>query len=426
MKITKLKNLKSFGVSFLLSFSLLACSNGDEHGHNEHAEHETTDSHGEAAEVEVEKGPHRGRMLRDGDFALELAIFETGVPPEFRAWGTKAGQTIAPQDLSLKVNLIRLGNKIDNIKFTIHDDALRGDMEIYEPHSFVVEIIAEHQGETHTWKYDNFEGRAKIEEAVADALGIKTEIASPVNMEKTVSAYGKITANPENVRQVSARFDGVIKRVFPSIGMQIKKGQKLAIVESNESLKTYTIKAPISGIIMERSANPGEQTNGRILFSIMNTSSVWAEIAIFPKDLSKVKVGLPVVISSVDGDVTAEGQISQIKFNTENNQAVNARIKLSNKNGQFIPGSFVMGDVKVGEHKAGLAVKRGGLQAFRDFTVVYAKIGQEYEVRMLELGLQAGDWAEVLGGLEPGTEYVSENSYVIKADIEKSGAAHDH
>ncbi len=45
---------------------------------------------------------------------------------------------------------------------------------------------------------------------------------------------------------------------------------------------------------------------------------------------------------------------------------------------------------------------------------------------MLELGQQAGEWAEVLGGLDPGTVYVTENSYVLKADVEKSGASHDH
>ena len=45
---------------------------------------------------------------------------------------------------------------------------------------------------------------------------------------------------------------------------------------------------------------------------------------------------------------------------------------------------------------------------------------------MLDLGRVAGDWVEVLGGLNAGTEYVSENSYIIKADIEKSGASHDH
>jgi cobalt-zinc-cadmium efflux system membrane fusion protein len=45
---------------------------------------------------------------------------------------------------------------------------------------------------------------------------------------------------------------------------------------------------------------------------------------------------------------------------------------------------------------------------------------------MLELGRQDDEWVEVLGGIEQGTRYVSANSYLIKADIEKSGAAHDH
>ncbi len=49
-----------------------------------------------------------------------------------------------------------------------------------------------------------------------------------------------------------------------------------------------------------------------------------------------------------------------------------------------------------------------------------------YEVRMLDLGRADEEWVEVLGGLKVGTEYVTENSYLIKADIEKSGASHDH
>lgn len=66
------------------------------------------------------------------------------------------------------------------------------------------------------------------------------------------------------------------------------------------------------------------------------------------------------------------------------------------------------------------------MQPFRDFTVVYAQVGETYEVRMLELGGQYGEWTEVLGGIDPGETYVSEGSFVIKADIEKSGASHDH
>ena len=90
------------------------------------------------------------------------------------------------------------------------------------------------------------------------------------------------------------------------------------------------------------------------------------------------------------------------------------------------PGTYVGAEVEVAEHDVPLAVRRSALQSFRDFTVVYAQIGDEYEVRMLDLGRQAGDWAEVLGGLDPGTVYVTENSYLIKADIEKTGATHDH
>ena len=72
------------------------------------------------------------------------------------------------------------------------------------------------------------------------------------------------------------------------------------------------------------------------------------------------------------------------------------------------------------------AVKDESLQAFRDFTVVYGKFGDQYEVRMLELGRKAEGWVEVLNGIPSGTEYVTLNSYIIKADIEKSGASHDH
>jgi membrane fusion protein, heavy metal efflux system len=45
---------------------------------------------------------------------------------------------------------------------------------------------------------------------------------------------------------------------------------------------------------------------------------------------------------------------------------------------------------------------------------------------MLELGRADATRVEVLAGLEAGARYVTQNSYLIKADIEKSGASHDH
>ena len=121
-----------------------------------------------------------------------------------------------------------------------------------------------------------------------------------------------------------------------------------------------------------------------------------------------------------------KGKIALINVLAEANQSVIARVVVNNKNGQLLPGRFIKAKIKVAEIPVALAVKRTALQSFRDFTVVYAQIGDEYEVRMLELGRQDDEWIEVLGGLQNGTTYVSENSYVIKADIEKSGASHDH
>ena len=410
----------------LLSLLLTACNQP-----NSAKDNSANNAHGGGEEAQllenkVRKGPHRGRLLSDGDFTLELAIFETGVPPEFRAWASKNGEPLSPGDINLNIKLSRLGGKVDDINFAQQGDALRGDTVIYEPHSFVVTINAVHKGTTHSWEYDNFEGRTKIETAVAQALEIDTAVAGSALMQETIGVYGQIAANSERKHRVTARFDGTIKSVTASQGEQVRKGQTLATVESNESLQLFTIVAPISGVITQRNANPGEQTDSRQLFTIIDTRSVWAQLSVFPADLAKVKVGAHVTITDTTSGHTTKGQVSQIDLLAAPDQSVNVRVVLDNPNGQLRPGRHISARITVGEHTAALAVKRTGLQAFRDFTVVYAQIGEEYEVRMLELGLQAGEWAEVLGGLEPGTRYVSENSYVIKADIEKSGASHDH
>ena len=376
--------------------------------------------------AEVAKGPHGGRLLTDDDFTLELAIFESGVPPVLRAWITENDQPVDPTAVQLSIQLTRLGNRVDEIGFSPRGDFLQGDTVVYEPHSFVVSIEAVHDGRKHTWQYDNFEGRTRISAEVAESFGVETMIVGPVVLEEMVTVYGRIRSNPGRVREIRARFEGVLQTVVAEIGDAVHQGQKLLTVESNESLKSYAVTAPIDGIITQRAANPGEQTSSRLLMTITDTSSVWADLSIFPGDRSRVRVGAPVTITAATGGLPAHGIISTIDVLATSTQAVIARVVLENAGGHLLPGTYVIARVTVGEHSVPLAVMRTGIQDFRDFKVVYAQIGEEYEVRMLELGRQAGKYVEVLGGLEPGTRYVSKNSYLIKADIEKSGASHDH
>jgi len=202
-------------------------------------------------------------------------------------------------------------------------------------------------------------------------------------------------------------------------------------VESNESLLSYAVTAPIDGTIVERHANPGEVAGSQPLFVIVSYRQLWAELSFFPRDLSRLKAGQIVQVSAAEGAITGEGRIVRIAPADGTQAGVvsgiyTARVLLDNADGRWTPGLFVTGHVKIAETKVPLAVKRDGLQAFRDFTVVFEQVGETYEVRMLQLGRQDETWVEVLSGLKPGVQYVAENSYLIKADIEKSGASHDH
>lgn len=379
-----------------------------------------------ATQDEVEKGPHNGRMLRDGSFALELAIFETGVPPEFRVWLTQDGKALDPKTVDLNVKLTRLGNVVDDINFFAQNDFLRGDMEIYEPHSFVVTITAKHQGKSYRWQYDNFEGRTSIEQAVADAMDIQTELAGPATLHQTIPAYGVLSLPAGAERHIAARFDGEIIRLHVALGDKVSKGQTLFTIESNESLKPYQIKAPIDGVVTAQLANSGEQTAGRTLLTLTDTSEYLAKLAVYPSDFAKVKRGTPVTLQLEGHDDAYSGKIAFIEPKVRDDQARIVWVKVVNDDGDLTAGSFVNAQIEIASFEVPLAVKRVGLQGFRDFTVVFAKVGEQYEVRMLELGREDGEWVEVLGGLLPGTEYVTENSFILKADVEKSGASHDH
>lgn len=385
----------------------------------------TESGYGAEAAAEA-KGPHRGLMLNSADFALELVIFERGVPPEFRAWVTRNGRAIPPTDVELRVRLTRLGGHVDEISFSPNGDFLRGNTVIYEPHSFEVAIEAVHAGDTFNWQYDNFEGRTRIAQDVAESLGVGTAIARPGVLKETVIVYGRVDRDPARVREVRARFDGVVRAVHAQIGGTVRKGETLLTVESDESLNSYDIVAPIGGVITQRDANAGEQTRGRLLLTITDTSSVWIELSVFPRDRARVRVGDSVSVVEATGGGSVVGVISMIDVLAGDNQAVIARVVFENPDGKLLPGSFVKAEITVGEDAVSLLVERSALQAFRDFTVVYAQVGEEYEVRMLELGREGGKYVEVLGGLDPGTRYVTEGSYLIKADIEKSGASHDH
>ncbi|MDP3745652.1 MAG: efflux RND transporter periplasmic adaptor subunit [Phenylobacterium sp.] len=385
------------------------------------------DAHGASAEA-FERGPHRGRMLRSGDFAVEVTIFEEGVPPEFHVYAYRDGKPVSPRDVTLAVELTRLGGGVDRFSFTPQGDYLRGAGVVREPHSFDVKVRATDRGRAHQWAYASYEGRTTITAQAARAGGVKTETAGPVVMAELADMAGRIEITPEGQGKVRAWYPGRIVALNAELGQRVHKGQVLARVESSHSLQTYSIPAPLSGVVIEKGSNVGDVAGEAPLFVIADPDRLHAEFFVYPRDAERVRAGQKVEVRTLSGDTRVTAPVEAIVPTTDiASQTLMAHVHLPpGASATFRPGMGVEGSFQVAAAPVALAVRTKALQRFRDFTVVFAKVGDTYEVRMLELGRRTPEWTEVLGGLEPGTEYVTDGAFLIRADVEKSGASHDH
>ena len=381
----------------------------------------------EGEHAEEAKGPHGGRLLKDGNFAVELTIFETNVEPEFRIYAYYDKKPLLPSEVGVSVQLTRLGGKKDLFSFKPEKDYLRGQALVAEPHSFDVAVGANYKGKTYRWSYPSYEGRVTITQASAKSAGVITGQAGPATLKETVTLNGNLAFQPTSLAKISARYPGMVRKLHVSLGDKVKRGQTVATVESNISLSGYSVTSPINGIVVEQGASVGEATGDKPLMVVADPSKLRATLQSFPADGKRVKAGQHVTLSSLAEQHTISGTIAGVVPDPDSATPVMlAFVNLDNSDGHWTAGSAVLAKVEVDSKEVPLAVKTSGLQPFRDFTVVFAKVGNEYEVRMLELGLKDATHAEVLGGIAAGDTYVTGNSYLIKADIEKSGASHDH
>ena len=407
--------IKRLAVALFIIAPLAACGSSSE----------PAEEHGE--EGEPAKGPHNGRLLKDGDFAVEMTIFEDGVPPQFRVYPTKDGKPVDAKTVQLTVTLKRLGGEVNTFPFKAEKDYLTGQGVVEEPHSFDVEVVAVESGKRHVWRYASPEGRTRITADAAKAGGIEIETVGPATIGETRELYGTVQLATTARSEIRGQFPGRIVSVTKQVGDTVKRGQLLARIESSESLQVYPVYSTVSGVVAERNGNPGDVTFDRALYVITDPAQTTVVFNIFPKDLGAIQPGMAVQIETMEGTAIAATRLDQYlpDGNAEAGTAL-VRASVPNRGGRLRPGMALRGRVTINAVQVPLAVRTEALQRFRDFTVVFANYGQDYEVRMLELGRKSPEWTEVLSGIKPGTPYAAKGAFLIRADIEKSGASHDH
>lgn len=261
-------------------------------------------------------------------------------------------------------------------------------------------------------------------QAIANEVGVTTEVVSGGTLNITKTVYGNVITDPASLSHIRARFDGIITQVNANLGSKVKKGATLAIIESNESLKSYSVTTPFSGTVIARHANEGELSNGQVLFSIANYDGVWAQLKIFPNQLRVIAEQQAVTLSLSGAKV--ESVISHILPSPEEQPYVLAYAKLDNTSGHWPVGAALRGDIAINTIDVDMLVPKAALQEYEDKTVVFVKEGDEYHPVPVTLGKQDNNNVEVLSGLSLLDVVVVSNSFLFKADLEKSEAGHDH
>lgn len=265
-----------------------------------------------------------------------------------------------------------------------------------------------------------------LSSAQIEAADIELATVGPARIRDVLPLYGVVAANTERMWGVTARYPGVVREVAHRVGDAVRKGETLATVESNESLQTYAVTAPLAGVITARNTNVGEQSGDKALFTVADLSTVWVELSLFPRDAPKVRVGQTVRIRSTDVGLTADGRVTYLApFGSSANQTLTARVELNNTQRQWVPGLYVSAEVTLSEYPAPLTVKKSAIQTLDDAPVVFVKNDQGFEARRVKSGRTDGELTEILEGLKSGDTYAASNSYVLKAEALKSEAAEE-
>lgn len=396
---------------------------GSGHGHDD----EQHEAHHEGA-AEPARGPHGGRMLvADDGFALEWTLYEPGIPPQSRVFPTHQGRPLDPATVGLEVELERFDRR-DTLRYRKVDDFLMGDREVEEPHSFVVHLRAKHDQHEHTFTFESFEGRVEISDARAQASGLVIETAGPRELERRLPVLGRLTLASDARRAVSARYDGTVRTMTKRVGEAVRAGETLATVEASETLQAFEVTAPIAGVVLDRHANPGEHAHaGEPLFIIADPSALWVEFALYRDDALEARIGQRFTVLGDARHPPAEGKLVYVSPTADvATQSVTARAALRSPAPTLRAGLMLRGEVTVETVRAPVVVRREALQSFRDWEVVFRKRGAVYEIAIVELGVVDGDYVEVRRGLAAGEPYVAGNSFVVKAELGKAGATHDH
>lgn len=230
--------------------------------------------------------------------------------------------------------------------------------------------------------------------------------------KKGISAKKEVQAAQQSLREATAELESL-------------QASLRGVGADNGSGGRYTVKAPVSGVVTQRTVSLDRYVDSQTpLFEIVDTSSMWAEIAVPEAELGNVKSGTKVIIT-MDGLSGREfrGSISHIAPVIDpQTRTAKARVKLANSGGFLRANMYGQARISAGGSRSSAAVPRGAIQRAKSVKLAFVRLASnEFEARRVQVASNhgSGDLVEIASGVEVGEEIVVAGSFLLKTETLK-------
>ncbi len=203
----------------------------------------------------------------------------------------------------------------------------------------------------------------------------------------------------------------------------ISEGQINDILRTGQVRRTMTLYAPVSGVVIDKKVLQGQSImSGQELYTIANLSDVWVDAELREADAANVRLGSAVKIQfeGLPGQ-TYKGRVAYV-YPTLQQEArtIKARVVVPNRDGALKPGMYATVRITT-PSRSTLTVPNSAILRTGNRNIVFVDVGNGELTRQLmphdvEVGSTAGDYAEILSGLEPGQRVVTSAQFLLDSE----------
>lgn len=192
--------------------------------------------------------------------------------------------------------------------------------------------------------------------------------------------------------------------------------QKVSLSNLQDNLNNTVIKAPISGVISEKTMNIGQMASaGTALAKVNNISSLYATIQIPQDKINNTKIGQPASVTLEGSDKTYNGTVQNIDLSADATARVfNCKIKVDNTDNMLHPGIYakveLIGDEKIQE----ISVPIKALVGTEGDYSVFINDNGVAKKQEVTIGDTDGNNVQIKSGIKDGDQVIFTNTSTIQ------------